>query len=95
MSLVSAANAEVYSKTLVQKSCTQISEWNYEHNNFMFTKPTVDLKVAKSCWGFLIKDLSVEELADMEKAKETLEEYDKLYSLIEYCSKLNETITLL
>ena len=39
--------------------------------------------------------MSQEELADFEKAKDTLENYEKVYTIVEYASKINEGMTVL
>ena len=39
--------------------------------------------------------MSQEELADFEKAKDQLENYEKVYSIVEYASKINEGMTVL
>ena len=44
-------------------------------------------------WNFITTDLSREEIADLEIAKKNLEAYEKLYSLMEYGSDINETLT--
>lgn len=43
-------------------------------------------------WGFMTKGLGPLELADMEEAKTKLEDYEKLYSLMEYIDELNEAM---
>lgn len=61
----------------------------------MYTKPTLDYYWCNKYWGYLTKGMSEAELADFENARNTLESYEKLYSLVEYTSRLNETITTL
>lgn len=46
-------------------------------------------------WNYITKGMSQAELIDLEKARDQLEHYDKLYTLIEYVSSLNEGITCL
>ena len=61
----------------------------HEYNkNDKYTRPTLDLFVLKRRWGFLTKGMSEEEVADLEKTKDILENYEKIYSIVEYCSDL-------
>lgn len=92
---LSAANAEVYQKDLVQKTMTQLYEYNHDDLDGMYTRPTLDLQFCNRYWGYLTKGMSAEELADFEKARETLTHYDKIYSLVEYASDLHEGMTCL
>lgn len=46
-------------------------------------------------WNFLTKDLSTEEIADLEQAKKTLENYENLYTIFEYGSDLAALMTTL
>jgi hypothetical protein len=45
----------------------------YDHNteeiDGLYTRPTLDLYIAEKYWNFVSKDLSKEELVDLEKAK--------------------------
>ena len=93
--LVSASNAQVYSRVLVQKTATQLFEYNHDDLSSLYTKPVIDLRLAEKNWKWLTNGMSDAELADFNIAKENLEHYDKLYTLIEYASKLNEGITVL
>lgn len=70
--IVSASNAQVYQKDLVQKTLVQLYEYNDEDLDSMYTKPTLDLHFANRYWGYLTKGMSQEELTDFTKAKETL-----------------------
>ena len=48
-------------------------------------------------WDFITSgnDITKEEIADLEKARSTLQEYEKVYSLMEYGSDLNGIFTAL
>ena len=39
--------------------------------------------------------MTQEEIADLEKAKNQLEHYEKIYSIMEYCFDLNSILTTL
>ena len=43
----------------------------------------------------MTKGMGPHELADMQKAKSSLEDYEKLYSLMEYIHELNEAMNCL
>lgn len=92
---VSAANAQVYQRDLVQKTGTQLFEYNHEEARCTYTRPTVDLQFCQKYWGYLTKGMSPAELSDFEEARSTLENYEKIYSISEYCSMLHEGITCL
>jgi len=73
----------------------QFEDYNYEENDGLFTRPTLDLYVLNKYWNFLTKDLSPEELADLEKARSVLEKYEKIYSIYEYVADFSQTMTVL
>jgi len=73
----------------------QFEDYNYEENDGLFTRPTLDLYVLNKYWNFLTKDLSLEELADLEKARSVLEKYEKIYSIYEYVADFSQTMTVL
>jgi hypothetical protein len=68
---LSAANAQVLQRDLVQKTMTQLYEYNQD-SHLEYTRPTLDLYWQQKYWGYLTKGMSQEELADFEKAKDTL-----------------------
>jgi hypothetical protein len=61
----------------------------------MYTRPVLDLHFCNKYWTYLTKGMSQEEMADFSAVKETLEKYDRMYTLVEYCSKLHENMTCL
>ena len=73
----------------------QLNDHNYEELDGMFTRPTLDLYLCNKYWGFITRDQSKEEIADLEKAKQQLEHYERLYSLMEYGCDLCGIITVL
>ena len=85
-------NAQVFQRDLVQKTFTQLQEYN---KNAIYTKPALDYYLLTQKWTQLTSGLSQEEVADLEKAKETLANYEKILDIVEYCSELNETMTAL
>ena len=82
-------------KDLVQKTMTQLYEYNHEDNDCAYTKPTLDLHYVQKNWSLLTSGMSEEEIADLSEAKTTLENYEKIYTIVEYCSQMHENITCL
>ena len=74
---------------------TQLFEYNQDDNNSALTKPCLDLQYAQKNWAKLTSGMSEEELADFTEAKDTLENYEKIYSIVEYVSEIHEGITTL
>lgn len=70
--LVQASRAEVLQYDIVQRGMGQFHDHNYEENDGIFTRPTLDLYFLNKYWNFLSKDLSSEEVADLEKARGVL-----------------------
>ena len=60
---MSAANAELYQKTLIEKTATQLFEYNEENGN-MYTRPTLDAHYCNKNWDYLTKGMSDEEIVD-------------------------------
>ena len=68
----------------------------HEYNsNYKCSGPPRDLHYGSKFWGFMTKGLSEAEVADLEVSRATLQKYEKIYSLVEYCSELNDVITVL
>ncbi len=61
----------------------------------LFTRPTLDGYLLNKYWRFLTADLSEEEVQDLEKAREQLEHYDKIYRIMEYGSEIASALTTL
>jgi hypothetical protein len=70
-----------------------------DHNNEeidgFYTRPTFDLYFCEKHWNFITKDLSKEEIQDLENAKKQLQHYDKIYSLFEYANNMAALMTTL
>ena len=84
-----ASRAEVMQYEMVQRSIGQFFDHNNEEQDSAYTRPTLDLYFITKYWNFLTKDLSAEEVVDMEKAKKALEKYEEIYSIFEYGSEIN------
>lgn len=91
----SASRAQVLQYELVQKSIYQFYDHNHEEQDGAFTRPTLDLYVVNNYWKFLTKDLSAEEIADLEVAKKNLENYERIYTIFEYGWRLAGLMTTL
>lgn len=76
---------------------TQLFDHNNEEQDGLFTRPTLDLYILNKYWNFLTSgpDTTKEEIADLEKARATLQHYEKIYSLMEYGADLNGILTCL
>jgi hypothetical protein len=73
---------------------TQFNTFNDEQNS-IYTRPTLDFYICNKYWSYLTKGMSSDEIQDFQKAKEQLENYNKIYTLVEYSSELNDVITVL
>jgi hypothetical protein len=94
--LWSAAKASALQHEIVQRSMSQLSEHNHEELDSLYTRPTLDLYLCNKYWNFITgDDLSKEEVQDLETAKSQLTHYEKIYSLMEYGSDLNQLLTAL
>ena len=52
----------------------------------MYTRPALDAHYVNKHWNYLTQGMSDEELRDFEGARDKLNHYDKIYSLVEYTS---------
>ena len=95
MILVSAANAQIYQRDLVQKTMTQLYEYNNEDMACAYTKPALDYYTLNKNWASLTKGMSEQEINDLKQARDILANYEKIYSIVEYVSSLHEGITTL
>ena len=84
-----ASRAEANQRVLVRKSIHQLVEYNHETNN-MYLEPVTTLQNFTANWEKNISGLSEEEVADLEQARDKLENYKKIYEIFEYASSLNE-----
>lgn len=74
---------------------TQFNDHNFEEQDGVFTRPTLDLYLVTKYWSFLTHGAAKEEVADLETARTQLQHYEKLYALMEYGSDLNGILTTL
>lgn len=79
----------------MQRSINQFNDHNQEELDGVYTRPTLDHYIINKYWNFLTKDLSAEEVADMEKARQDLERYEKLYRIFEYGCDLSAAMVTL
>ena len=84
-----ASRAEANQRVLVRKSIHQLVEYNHE-TNYMYLEPVTTLDEFTANWEKNISGLSEEEVADLEQARDKLENYKKIYEIFEYASGLNE-----
>jgi hypothetical protein len=91
--LGSAARATALSHELVQRNMGQFNVHNHEEADGIYTRPTLDLYIVNNYWNYLTSGLSKEEVTDFEKARAALQAYEKLYSLMEYTSDINDALT--
>jgi len=68
-------------------------EYNHEDNLCQYTKPCLDLHYAQKNWAKLTAGMSEEELSDFTEARDTLENYEKIYTIVEYVSEMHEGMT--
>ncbi len=73
----------------------QFNDYNYEEMDGSLTRPTLDLYIGNKFWNFMTKNLSKEEIADLEKARDDLAHYERLYSIMEYGADINGILTTL
>ena len=55
-----------------------------------YTKPALDYYTLNKNWSSITSGLSEEEISDLQEAKDTLQNYEKIYSIVEYCSEMHE-----
>ena len=93
----SASRAQVLQHEIVQRTMGQLNDHNNEEMDGLYTRPTLDLYLVNKYWNFLTTapGTTKEEIEDLEKARTTLQHYEKLYSIMEYGSDLNGTLTCL
>ena len=74
---------------------TQLFEYNHEDMQCAYTKPAMDSYNLNKEWASLTSGLSEEEISDLKQSKDTLDNYEKIYSIVEYVSTLHEGMTTL
>lgn len=72
-----------------------MQEHNIEELDRAYTRPTLDLYICEKYWNFLTEKMNEDQKNDLKKAKETLEHYEKIYTLMDYTNNMNAICTLL
>ena len=84
-----ASRAEANQRVLVRKSLHQLHEYNLESNG-MYLEPITALAKFTANWDKYTAGLSAEEIADLEQARDKLQQYAKIYDIYEYATDLND-----
>ena len=92
--LVEAQNAVVNQRILVRKTCHQLGEFD-ESSDGAFSKPIYARDDFVKNWDANIKDLSGEEVADLERARDQIAHYEKIYKLYKYATEINDYMYIL
>lgn len=92
--LATATQAEQYKRDIVQRTTYQFRHHNVEHSNYL-NRPLVDLWLLNRFWGRLTKGISQHETQDLENAREKLEQYTRIHTIMTYANDICETATLL
>lgn len=58
-------------------------------------KPIIESKNYIKAWSKNTSGLSTEEIADLEKARHDLENYEKIYNIFEYATDLNRAMNII
>ena len=74
---------------------TQLFEYNHEDMQCVYTKPALDYYTLQKNWSSLTKGMSEEEVSDLEGAKDILQNYEKIYTIVEYVTMMHEGMTTL
>jgi len=81
-------------RELVQKSLHQLAE--YQDDTYAaYLKPIIVAADYKKNWANWTAGYSAEELADLMEAQAKIAQYEKVYSMFEYCSDLNHAMLVL
>jgi hypothetical protein len=91
---VHASRAEANQRVLVRKSLHQLNEYNADQDNTYLEHVSVLAKFDKN-WERYTNGVCKDELADLEKARDKLRNYEKIYSIFEYATELNMMMFLL
>lgn len=82
-----ASKAAVLQRQLIQKTVTQLQEYNHESND-SFMAPLLAAEKFHRNWDKTMASLSSDEQADLEEARATIENYEKVYEIYEYSAEL-------
>jgi len=72
----------------------QLHEFNAETHG-SFVKPVLELNKAVNNWDKFTAGLEAEEVADLERARSQLENYQRIYDIYEYATELNSIMNVL
>ena len=92
--LRSASEVKVYTMDVCNQTSSQFTKTNY-HLFHYYSNPVAALRLLNNYQKRLEAGASEYQLQDLENAREQLEEYNKLFTLMEYAGTLGEHITLL
>ena len=73
----------------MRKSLHQLHEYNAEQHD-MYLEPVSTLDSFTKNWDKNTAELSEEERADFDQARQKLENYKKIYEIYEYATELND-----
>ena len=89
-----ASKAQTLQRDLVQKSLHQLEEYNSDSYG-AYLKPIITAQQFEKNWDNFSQGACAEETADLFQAKETIANYEKIYSIFEHCSNLNHLMMVL
>lgn len=83
-----AQNALINQRILVRKTSHQLDQFDKSADGG-FTKPIMVRDAFVKDWDAHTKDLPEEEVADLEKARDQIAHYEKIYKIYDYCTEIN------
>jgi hypothetical protein len=81
----------VNKRILVRKTIHQLGAVDIDFHE-AFTKPLLVRDEFVKNWDKNIENLSAEEVADLETARDNIAHYEKVYNIFEYCSEINDVM---
>ncbi len=91
--LHNASKAMILQRELVQRTMHQLREINEPHAQFL--EPIITASKFNKNWNTNTSGLSHEEFQDLQNARKTLDNYEKIYSLFEYATDLHANMWML
>ena len=92
--LGTAAETQSIKRDIVQRTSFQFGHYN-QHHDYAYNKPVTALWFLNKFETRLTTGASKYEVADLQAARQHLEDYQRLYTLMEYISHICETATLI